>query len=731
MADITLVKISALPAAEQIGAEDLLPVVQEGATKAIAYGVIKDDIANELAPDATLSEAGKAADAKAVGDALALKADKTELTAEVSRIDAALATKANTNDVNAALATKANTDDVTAALALKADTATVNAGLSLKADKTELTAGLATKQNVLTFDSTPTQGSTNPVTSGGIYQAIPALDDTLTVAGDAADAKITGDEITELKNEIDEITGPDINLLYHYAWTPSGASIVLNNDNITVTATSASTYRGAYVDIPVNGSNFMTLSYLSKSASVESATAARIRYGSVVDGTNTWINYITSSPAVINTSNITTLRIMLYVDSAAVAVGDYAVFTQLQIEYGESASSFSSKLLNAVDNILRREVSELTNEIPLMLADSISTVGANKYNPDTRVVGFINADTGTINPNTDYFTSDFIDVSEFAQGYAFTPKARKILFYDENKNAIQDSYHTNETAAGVLTLDASYKYIRLSWYRTSSNVMVADASEIPPYEPYEIVAKNGINYLNADTDRAVREIIGVTGKYTEIAAFLNGKTIAVFGDSIMHGAGNNDNGIADLFADKYGMIPLDYSVSGATMGVRTDDPDYTVDEVHHIAKQIRNAIAAGITPDIIVFDGGANDIGGNIPIGTMTEVYTVPAAETYFADGFETAAYLLKNNFVGVPIIYMRAHNMSSRSYTGQVDYGELGNRIAEKWGIRNIDMYKRMNTQLAGYRTAYLADYTHPNAAGYEKYYIPALEDFIFRELV
>lgn len=186
MADITLVKISALPAAEQIGAEDLLPVVQEGATKAVAYGVIKDDIANELAPDATLSEAGKAADAKAVGDALALKADKTELTAEVSRIDAALATKANTNDVNAALATKANTDDVTAALAIKAD-------------KTELTAGLATKQNTLTFDSAPTEGSTNPVTSGGVWEAI-QTDKTLAVEDKAADAKITGEKIEELKN---------------------------------------------------------------------------------------------------------------------------------------------------------------------------------------------------------------------------------------------------------------------------------------------------------------------------------------------------------------------------------------------------------------------------------------------------------------------------------------------------------------------------------------------------
>ena len=40
--------------------------------------------------------------------------------------------------------------------------------------------GLATKQNNLTFDSTPTTGSTNPVTSGGVYSALATKQDTLT-----------------------------------------------------------------------------------------------------------------------------------------------------------------------------------------------------------------------------------------------------------------------------------------------------------------------------------------------------------------------------------------------------------------------------------------------------------------------------------------------------------------------------------------------------------------------
>ena len=39
------------------------------------------------------------------------------------------------------------------------------------ASTSALTTGLAGKQNTLTFDSTPTQNSTNPVTSGGVYAA--------------------------------------------------------------------------------------------------------------------------------------------------------------------------------------------------------------------------------------------------------------------------------------------------------------------------------------------------------------------------------------------------------------------------------------------------------------------------------------------------------------------------------------------------------------------------------
>lgn len=60
---------------------------------------------------------------------------------------------------------------------------------------------LAGKQDTLTFDSTPTEGSTNPVTSGGVWEAT-QTDKTLAVEDRAADAKVAGVAINELKNSI-------------------------------------------------------------------------------------------------------------------------------------------------------------------------------------------------------------------------------------------------------------------------------------------------------------------------------------------------------------------------------------------------------------------------------------------------------------------------------------------------------------------------------------------------
>ena len=105
-----------------------------------------------------------------VNSALALKAN-VGASYTKSEDDALLALKANSADVY----TKTAIDNALADKADVGDSYTKAEDDALLADKVSTTAmqtALAGKQNTLTFDTTPTTGSTNPVTSGGIKVAL-------------------------------------------------------------------------------------------------------------------------------------------------------------------------------------------------------------------------------------------------------------------------------------------------------------------------------------------------------------------------------------------------------------------------------------------------------------------------------------------------------------------------------------------------------------------------------
>ena len=77
------------------------------------------------------------------------------------------------------------------------------AGLNEKANQEDVTEALAGKQNVLTFDSAPTAGSTNPVTSGGVKAALDAKQNALTF--DSAPTEGSYNPVTSggVKNALD------------------------------------------------------------------------------------------------------------------------------------------------------------------------------------------------------------------------------------------------------------------------------------------------------------------------------------------------------------------------------------------------------------------------------------------------------------------------------------------------------------------------------------------------
>lgn len=249
------------------------------------------------------------------------------------------------------------------------------------------------------------------------------------------------------------------------------------------------------------------------------------------------------------------------------------------------------------------------------------------------------------------------------------------------------------------------------------------------YFGYFIPDDNGKVY--PDTQITVEEYKDLLNEVRRYCTH-KGKLILSFGDSIMYGLGNNDNGIADMIAEKYGMSVMDFSISGATFGICADQS--------HIADQIETAAAAQIDPDIILIDGGTNDVKmtsrGSMSAGKQLADFN----ESTFAGGFEYAAYLLTKNWKNVPVVYVRAHDMGRRDDDVEQDFGELALRIADKWGFASVDIYNDTDfcTELDSQRDAYTlykdklgySDGVHPTALGYAKYYLPLVADKICQVL-
>lgn len=113
------------------------------------------------------------------------KADKTELNTQIGNVTAELATKANTADVNNLLAAKANVASPVFTGRPQAPTAPKGTATLQLATTAFVQDAIDDKQDTLTFDAAPTQGSTNPVTSGGVYTALEdAKDDAETAIGE-------------------------------------------------------------------------------------------------------------------------------------------------------------------------------------------------------------------------------------------------------------------------------------------------------------------------------------------------------------------------------------------------------------------------------------------------------------------------------------------------------------------------------------------------------------------
>ena len=232
--------------------------------------------------------------------------------------------------------------------------------------------------------------------------------------------------------------------------------------------------------------------------------------------------------------------------------------------------------------------------------------------------------------------------------------------------------------------------------------------------------------LYPEAQITAEEFVGLK-RELDTRRILRGKSALSFGDSIMHGSGNNDDGMGEMIAAKYGMLCTDYSVPGATMGVCKNHG--------HIPDQIRQAEKEHRAADVIFLNGGTNDMVFT-PVGRIAEGFDMSAvSEKDYSGGFEKTMWMIRRNWSEAPVIYVRAHNMLLAADDKEQLYGERGLALAEKWSAVTIDLYNNcaMNTENPQISDRYTCpdlrkkdrhDTIHPTALGYARFYLPPVAD-------
>lgn len=213
---------------------------------------------------------------------------------------------------------------------------------------------------------------------------------------------------------------------------------------------------------------------------------------------------------------------------------------------------------------------------------------------------------------------------------------------------------------------------------------------------------------------------------------LRGKLLAVFGDSIMFGSGNDGVGVGEFLRDETGVDLVKYCVGGARTGY--------CEGKSWIVEQVREAISHGVDPDIIVFDGFTNDcyrtdgVNFDVPLGERGKVKDISeiTSSDDFSACFESIARAFKRNFVKAEVIFVRPHRMGRREDEAQRAYGERAVEICREYGIAVADIYREspLDTFDAEMRDKYTndsygwgrGDCTHPNAEGYWRFYMPVI---------
>lgn len=217
---------------------------------------------------------------------------------------------------------------------------------------------------------------------------------------------------------------------------------------------------------------------------------------------------------------------------------------------------------------------------------------------------------------------------------------------------------------------------------------------------------------------------------------LKGKKLVFDGDSICEdrcgqSIAENGGGYAKILADEVGAAYINKAVSGGLLRTLNE---FATHSTHSVYDTVSDLPADG---DLYCFQGGYNDWSQNVTLGNITGGYEDTLDYGTVCGALEGIFRYALNHFVGKPICFVITHkccrsaispNDKGNTFT---EYHDKMVQICHKYSIPYYDAFNesglngwnevQSDTYLDGGASG-VGDGTHPNAAGYKRYYVPQL---------
>lgn len=199
---------------------------------------------------------------------------------------------------------------------------------------------------------------------------------------------------------------------------------------------------------------------------------------------------------------------------------------------------------------------------------------------------------------------------------------------------------------------------------------------------------------------------------------LREKNILFLGSSVTYGAASMGVSFVDDIAAKDGCRIVKEAVSGTTL-VDADESSYV--------SRLKKVLAGQI--DLFVCQLSTNDATKNKPLGKVST--------SWEKESFDTATVAGAIEYI---LAYVKEKwNCPMAFYTNprydSAVYGEMVTlllKLAKKWEISVLDLWDDVsfNQITEEERKLYMADAIHPTKAGYLIWWMPKIEEFLYREM-